>query len=455
MARQYQFEGVATGGQRVEGTVMASSRSKARTKIDELASEHNFEPTDLVKRKTYLYKVHDPAGQVRKGEHRAFSADEVEEALENMGFEVIKVQRKWLDFDYSPPQDDVIMFVRLAANLLRQNLPFDKVLRMLVNDVSSQSLQQVIKDINSDLKNGMDSEKAFTKHRDKLGKFTSYMLGLASKSGDMADIYEATARFLERKDEFRSRVRSSMIMPAVTTLGMIGAMIWYVWYIVPATAGLFRSSGIDIDLPPLTTYSLAFANWLDANWIWLSALIIVPTLALGYWMTTSTGKFYIHKYMIRLPFIGKLLHKINIEIFCRVFAILYSGAGDNLRVIRVAAEACGNRYMEYRIRNVTIPMMATQGATLVDGLRASGVFTSMAITRLKSGAETGSVKEAARQMADYYQKETELSLDTTVQTIQTGVSIIIAIGVIFLTLLSAEMAFIRPSQADMMSGAGP
>jgi len=238
----------------------------------------------------------------------------------------------------------------------------------------------------------------------------------------------------------------------VTTLGMIGAMIWYVWYIVPATAGLFKSSGIDIDLPPLTTYSLAFANWLDANWIWLSFLIIIPTAALGYWMTTSTGKFYIHKYMIRVPLIGKLLHKINIEIFCRVFAILYSGAGDNLRVIRVAAEACGNRYMEYRIRNVTIPMMATQGATLVDGLRASGVFTSMAITRLKSGAETGSVKEAARQMADYYEKETELSLDTTVESIQTGVSIIIAIGVIFLTLLSAEMAFIRPSQADMMSG---
>jgi type IV pilus assembly protein PilC len=168
------------------------------------------------------------------------------------------------------------------------------------------------------------------------------------------------------------------------------------------------------------------------------------------WARTAQGKFYLHKYMIKVPVIGKLLHKINIEIFCRVFAILYSGAGDNLRVLRVAAEACGNKYMEYRIRNVTIPMMTAQGASLVDALKASGVFTSMAITRFKSGAETGSVRESARQMADYYEQETELSLDAAVEGIQTGVSIVIAIGVLFLTILSAEMAFIQPSQADMM-----
>jgi type IV pilus assembly protein PilC len=118
--------------------------------------------------------------------------------------------------------------------------------------------------------------------------------------------------------------------------------------------------------------------------------------------------------------------------------------------MRVAAEACGNKYMEYKIRNVTIPMMAAQGASLVDAMKASGVFTSMAVTRFKSGQETGTVRNSARQMADYYQKETELSLDAAVQGIQTAVSVIIAIGVLFLTLLSAEMAFIQPSQADMM-----
>ncbi|WP_232798462.1 type II secretion system F family protein [Salinibacter altiplanensis] len=446
--REYRFQGVAAGGQSVQGTIMASSKRKAREKVEDLSDEHGFKPSDLKKRRTFSYKVRHPNGTVKTGEQKAFSGQEVEEALENMGLEVVKVRKKWFDFEFSPPQDDLIMFVRLAANLLRENLPFDEVLEMLVNDVSSTSLQQVIRDLNSDLKGGMNAEKAFNKHRDKLGKFTAYMLGIASKSGNMAEIYEATARFLERKDEFSSRVRSAMIMPAVTTVAMIGAMIWYIWYIVPATAGLFE--GMDVTMPPLTSFSLDMAAWLDRYWVWVLIGTVGPLLAFAVWARTEQGKFYLHKYMIKIPLIGKLLHKINIEIFCRVFAILYSGAGDNLRVIRIAAEACGNKYMEYRIRNVTIPMMTAQGASLVQALKASGVFTSMAITRFKSGAETGSVRESARQMADYYEQETELSLDAAVESIQTGVSIIIAIGVLFLTILSAEMAFIQPSQADMM-----
>jgi type IV pilus assembly protein PilC len=448
MAREYQFRGVAPGGQSVQGTIMASSKSKAKDKLQDLAEEHGFNPSDLTKRRTYLYKVRHPNGTVKKGEQKAFSREEVEEALENMDLEVLKVQKKWFDFEFSPPQDDLIMFVRLAANLLRENLPFDEVLDLLVNDVSSESLQQMIRDLNSDLKSGMDAEKAFNKHRDKLGKFTAYMLGIASKSGNMAEIYEATAQFLERKDEFSSRVRSAMIMPAVTTVGMLGALIWYIWYIVPATAGLFE--GMDVTMPPLTSFSLSMAAWLDRYGLWVLIGVLISIGGFVFWARTPQGKFYLHKYMIKLPVIGKLLHKINIEIFCRVFAILYSGAGDNLRVIRIAAEACGNKYMEYRIRNITIPMMTAQGASLVRALKASGVFTSMAITRFKSGAETGSVQQSARQMANYYEQETELSLDAAVENIQTGVSIIIAIGVLFLTILSAEMAFIQPSQADMM-----
>jgi type IV pilus assembly protein PilC len=450
MATEYRFQGATPGGQSVQGTIMASSKSKAQEKVEGLAKEHGFNPSDLQARRTFVYKVKHPDGTIESGEQKAFSQDEVKAALRKMGLEVVKVRRKWFDFDRSPPQSDLIMFVRLAANLLRENLPFDEVLNLLVSDVSSESLKQVIRDLNSDLKSGMDAEEAFNKHRDKLGKFTAYMLGIASKSGNMAEIYEATARFLERKDEFKSRVRSSMIMPAVTTVGLIGALIWYIWYIVPATAGLFE--GMDVTMPPLTQASLVMADWLDQNWVWLLIGTVLPIVGLVAWARTEQGRFYIHKYMIRIPVIGKLLHKLNIEIFCRVFAILYSGAGDNLRVLRVAAEACGNKYMEYRIRNITIPMMTAQGAGLVRAMKASGVFTSMALTRFKSGAETGTVKDSARQIADYYEKETELSLDAAVQGIQTGVSVIIALGVLFLTILSAEMAFIQPSQPGAPTG---
>ncbi len=447
--REFKFIGTGQNGQPVQGTVFAQTKRAAQQKITVLADKHKFRLQEVLQRQVFLYKVRHPNGKVVSGEQKAFSAEEIETALRKMGLEVLKVERKLLNFQRKPPRQDMIMFVRLAANLLKEKLPFDEVLNLLVNDVSSRSLRQVIRDLNADLKGGMEAQQAFMKHQHMLGKFTSYMLGIASRSGNMSEIYEATARFLERQNEFNKSVRSAMVTPVITLMVLMAAFVWYVWYIFPQTAGLFE--GFGIELPPLTAKTLAFSNWLDNNYIWLSVLIFGSMGAFITFIRTPKGKFVVHKTMIRIPGIGGLLHKLNIEIFCRVFGVLYSGSGDNISVIKIAAEACGNTYMEHRIKTVTVPMMVAQGADLVRSMEASGVFTSMALARFRSGSETGNVRSSAIQMADYYEKETSLKLKSTVETIQTAVAIVITIAIMFLTVISSEIALIQPSSTDIMN----
>jgi type IV pilus assembly protein PilC len=366
-----------------------------------------------------------------------------------MGLEVIGVNKKLFHVQRKPPRGDMIMFVRLAANLLSDKLPFDEVLNLLVNDVSSRSLRQVIRDLNADLKGGMDAQQAFLKHQHMMGKFTAYMLGIASRSGNMAEIYESTARFLERQNEFKKSVRSAMITPAITIAVLIAAFVWYIWYIFPETARLFE--GMNVALPPLTQKTLAFADWMDHNYGWVFLGLVALTGAWIMFARSDRGRFMIHRNLIRVPLVGSLFHKLNIEIFCRVFAILYSGAGDNIGVIKIAAEATGNSYIEHRIKTITVPMMVAQGTELVKAMEASGVFTSMALARFRSGSETGNVRKSALQMANYYEKETELKLKGAVESIQTAVAVFITIAICFLTIISSEIALIQPSATDMMN----
>lgn len=449
---EFRFNGLSAAGQPVQGIVFAPNKRTAQKKVADLAGRHKFSLRDLEERSFYRYKIKHPSGKVVTGEQKAFSSEEIESALSRMGMEVLSVKKRLLNINRKPPNQDVIMFVRLAANLLNEKMPFNEVLNLLVADISSPPLKQTIRDINSDLKGGMEARQAFMKHQDQLGKFTAYMLGVASQSGNMSEIYEATAKFLERRDEFKKSVRSSMIMPSVTILATIGVFIWYVWYIVPATAGLFASFD-GITLPPLTSASLVMADWLDRNMTWLLMGIAATVTGIVLFLRSPKGTFLAHKHMIRMPVMGSLLHKLNIEVFSRVFAILYSGSGQNIEVIKVAAEACGNTYIEQRVKTITIPMMVAQGADLVRGMEASGVFTPMAIARFRTGSETGAVRKSAQQMADYYEKETTLKLEVVLQTIQTIVSLFIGIIVALLTVLSAETALIRPEAADMMNSA--
>ncbi|GAB5534727.1 MAG: type II secretion system F family protein [Rubricoccaceae bacterium] len=446
---EFRFNGLSASGQSVQGTVYAPNKRTAQKKVSALADQHKFSLAELEQRALFRYKVKHPSGKIIKGEQKAYTQDEIEKALGRMGLEVVSINKSLLSFERKPASGDVIMFVRLAANLLMEKMAFSEVMNLLLADITSPALKHVLRDINSDLKGGMEAKQAFMKHQEKLGKFTAYMLGVASQSGNMAEIYEATAKFLERKDEFRKSIKSALVSPLVTILATIGVFIWYVWYIVPQTAGLFKDFD-GIELPPLTTLSLSFSAWLDNYIGFLIFGVAAALVAFVVWARTPKGQFLLSKYMIRIPIVGSLLHKLNIEVFCRTFAILYSGSGENLEVMKVAAEASGNPYMEHQIKTITIPMMMGQGAELVRAMEASNVFTPMALSRFKTGAETGAVRKSAQQMADYYERETTLKLKMAVETIQTFVGLFIGLMVAFLTVLSAETAMIRPSSQDIM-----
>lgn len=80
---------------------------------------------------------------------------------------------------------------------------------------------------------GVDSREAFLRQSEVFGYDTALMLGIASKSGNMKPIFESVARFVERQADFKKGLISSMILPAVTSLALIGALAFYVLYLLP------------------------------------------------------------------------------------------------------------------------------------------------------------------------------------------------------------------------------
>ena len=276
---------------------------------------------------------------------------------------------------------------------MRQKLPFNEVMQLLINDIPNPALRDAIKEINGELKQGKDAEKVLHEQLTVLGKFTAQMLGLASKSGNMAEIYESAAKFMERNAEFKRNLRSALITPLITLFVLFLACSFYVAYIFPKTAEMFVK--VHIQLPPMTAGTLKMSDWLMENAIVLTILFTVPLIVLLRYLRTENGKFLADKYLIRIPVLGSMLHKTAIEIFCRVFYALYSGSGENIDIIRMAAEALRKKIYGASIKTIAIPMMLERGKGLTEAFEATGVFTKTAISRFASGAETGTVKTTA------------------------------------------------------------
>jgi type IV pilus assembly protein PilC len=444
---ELRFNAIKPNGQVISGTVNAASNSEGKAKINAMVQKHGLTLKSIEKKSTFIFKIKKGNEKPTTGEQRAFNKEEVEKALQKLGYTVISVNKKLLDFNLKPPMQDIVSFVKISAELLEQKLPYGEILTLLINDIQNKTLKETLKQINNDLKKGADSEEVFLRYQGVFGKFTAYMLGLAAKSGNMAEIYKATAKFLERQQQFKKDLKSALITPMVTLFVLFIAVLFYVGYIFPETAKLFQK--FKIELPPLTAATLSFSDFLLNNTLLVAIIFFVPPIVFWRWSKTKKGSYTIDRLMLKIPIIGSLVHKTLIEVFCRVFYTLYSGSAESIEPIRIAAEAAGNSYFENRIKTIAIPMMIKKGTGITDAFEATGVFTDTAISRFHSGEETGTIKNTAKQLANYYESETVFRLKNVIELIQVTIAMIIMIVMIGLTLVSAETATISPKPPTM------
>lgn len=440
---QFRLKATSPGGKNIKTEFEAINKKEAKKKVQNFEQKNGIRVQSLDQKQVYIYKVQRPGKAKLTGEQEAYTKEELERALVKLGYKVLSINKKLFDFKGKVPMQDIVTFVSLSSDLLQQQLPYDEILTLLLEDTQNKRMKEVIKEIQKDLKDGKEGVEVYGKHEDVFGKFAAYMLSVASTSGNMALVFESTAKFLERDAQFKKNLKRSLMMPTVTVLAVIGVVLFYVGYIFPATAEMFLE--FDIQLPPMTAATLDLSYWLQANWITIMLSMLIPLAIFIWYVRTPKGRLWLDKTIISIPVIGDLMHKTSIEIFARVFYTLYSGSGQNIDVIKVAAEACRNSYMEKQVKDVAIKMMLKDGAGLVESIEATGVFTTTAISRFRLGAESGALRQNAKQLAEYYELQTTYKMDSVVDTINLFINLFIMIALIAITIVSSESALIQPS----------
>lgn len=442
MLLQYRFKGVSPQGRTVQGTFNVKSIREAKDYVAKLVKRHQLKIEDLEKQRNYAYTVYLPGRRPVRKYQSAFSKEELSEVLTRMGYTHFKITPVWFDIRFKPPMQDILLFIQLSANMLKDKMTFSTVLEMLSDEQTNSTMRETLLHVEHQLKSGADGMDVFSQYEDVFGHFPAYMLGLAMRSGNIAEVFEATAKFMQRDQEIRRSIKKALISPFFAILATLAAVVYYVQEIFPATAELFLN--YNMELPRMTMATLELSHWLQSyGWI-LLGLTAASTLAFWRWKNTIKGRMWYDAHIIRLPILGHLIHKTSIEMYFWVFATNCTGAGDNIATIRVSAEACRNTWMEHRIKTITIPQMLQRGEAFVTAMEASGVFTKTAITRLKTGQESGNVLQAAHQIAKFYESETTYKLNNLIDYIQTLIALFIAVIISLLTIISSEIATIAP-----------
>ena len=124
---QFRYTVATLKGKQIKGILEAENKKEAKKAAIEFAAKRNLTFQSLEPKATFLYKAQKPGQEVTRGEQQAFSKEEVQTALERLGFRVLSINKKFLDFKSKVPSSEVSSWIRLCADLLKENLPYDEI----------------------------------------------------------------------------------------------------------------------------------------------------------------------------------------------------------------------------------------------------------------------------------------------------------------------------------------
>ncbi|HFT2158222.1 TPA: type II secretion system F family protein, partial [Pseudomonas aeruginosa] len=168
---------------------------------------------------------------------------------------------------------------------------------------------QTLSAVRSDVRGGMRLADALAARPRDFPEIYRALVAAGEESGDLAQVMERLADYIEERNALRGKILTAFIYPAVVGVVSIGIVIFLLGYVVPQVVSAFSQARQD--LPALTRAMLQASDFVRA-WGWLCA----GAIGGAYWgwrlyLRDPQARLGWHRRVLRLPLLGRFVLGVN------------------------------------------------------------------------------------------------------------------------------------------------
>ena len=362
----------------VEGEIEALNQEEASHKL----KEQKIIITNLIKSKK------------KKGEK------EKKEKAKGKGFSLFKKKVK---------TEDLVVFSKQFATLVKAGLPILQVLEMLRDQVENPAMADVIEDIRRSLEGGISLSKSFEKYPDLFDNVYVNLVKAGEASGKLDVFLLKIVDSLEKKEKIKKKIKSALMYPSIMFTVAITVSAFMLVKVVPVFAKMY--DGMGIALPKATAIILSMSDFLrgTGGMVLLFGSIIF-FLVFRYLTTKNVAfRYKWHKQVLKLPVFGDLILK---SLLARISLIMgnLSAAGVNLlESLDIAKSVSNNVVVTEAIDNIKKGVFS--GETLTKLFLKEPLFPPTFSQLISVGEQTGQLDEMFNSVAVYYEAEFDTAVD--------------------------------------------
>jgi general secretion pathway protein F len=388
----------------------------------------------------FRYRALTQGGEIVSGTIAAANAAEVARRVEYLGLIPIETlategaaPRAGFAFFSRPRAEDVTIFTRDLALLLKAGARLDDGLDLLAGDADVGRLRPIVGQIRAAVLSGESFAEALGRHPTLFPAMYVALVRVGEVSGTLDHILDLISNERARANALRRKLVDALQYPVFVLSAACCVLVFFLMFVLPQFSSVLRDLGAKLDPVAATFINLSDLMRAHASAIGIGAAVVL--LALWLVLRQASARAALVGHLSRLPVVRSILNVYRTGLFCRNLGILL-GSGVNLtatlRILVDIMTATGNaalwRQTADRVR---------QGGKLSEALAATTMLPPMAVRMLRLGEETGQLATLAGRVADFYEAKLQRGLDRVVGI--AGPAAIITISVVVGGLIVSVM----------------
>ena len=322
--------------------------------------------------------------------------------------------------------EDVLIFSKQFATMVKAGLPILQVLAMLRDQLENDGIKDIVEDIRKSLEGGVSLSKCFEKFPDQFDNVYINLIKAGEASGKLDVFLLKIVESLEKKEAIKKKIKSALMYPSIMFTVAIVVSAFMLVKVVPVFAKMY--DGMGIKLPAATATIMAMSDFLRGSGGQLLLLFLIGFFFSFRYLTRKNEKikYAWHKQVLKLPIFGDMILKSMLARISLIMGNLSSAGVNLLESLEIAKSVSDNVVVLESLENVKKGVFS--GDTLTKLFLKDPLFPPTFGQLISVGEQTGQLDEMFGSVAKYYESE----FDTTVDNLS---SLIEPIMIVFMGIM--------------------
>lgn len=330
------------------------------------------------------------------------------------------------------------LVTRQLATLIGAGVRIEDALRTVADQAGSVRTTSLLLNLRAAVLDGRSFAASLADYPHVFGDFYRASVAAGEASGQLGQVMEHLAAFVETRSRNRQTLQLALLYPAILAVVSLAIIVALLTFVVPDIVRVFTARGAE--LPFLTRALIGLSDFVQ-SWGFTVAGAVTGLIAGGLWLLRRPAlRIGWHGWLAQTRLTRSFVLKSNAAQFAGTLATLTVSRVPLMEALAASAQTVPNLYVRARVEDAA--SRVREGAALSVALADAKVFPPMLIAMVSSGEAGGVLGVTLSRAAEDQARDLSTLVAALVALVEPAVLLLMG-GIVMLLVLAILLPIVN------------